>query len=224
MKNLRPAVLLALMAMTAASRATTYTFNFSSGFANAGTVPDGNTTGWSDTRTVSGIADASIVDLNVSLNVAGGFNGDLYVYLTHGSGFSVLLNRVGRSSANAFGYSNAGLNITFDDAASNGDVHLYQNVVGYSTLIVNGSSWTPDGRNINPLLTLDSDTRTQTLSSFNGGSPNGNWTLFVADLSGGSQATVMNWGLTVTAVPEPSSWGIAIAGGFALLFWRIKRG
>ena len=131
MKNLRAAVLLALLAMTAASRAATYTFNFSSGFANAGTILDGNATGWSDTRTLSGIADASIVDLNVSLNIAGGFNGDLYVYLTHDSGFSVLLNRVGRTAANAFGYSNAGLNVTFDDAASNGDVHLYQNVAGY---------------------------------------------------------------------------------------------
>jgi subtilisin-like proprotein convertase family protein len=222
MKNLCTAVLLALLGMTGTSRAATYTFNFSNGFANTGTVPDGNATGWSDTRTLSGIADGSILDLDVSLDIAGGYNGDLYIYLTHDSGFSILLNRVGRTSANPFGYSNAGLNVTFDDAAANGDVHLYQNVIGYSALISNGNSWTPDGRNVNPLMTLDSDTRTQMLSAFNGGNPNGSWTLFVADLSGGSQATVVNWGLTVTAVPEPSSCVIAMAGGLALFFRRIK--
>ena len=33
----------------------------------------------------------------MTLNLSGGWNGDLYAYLVHNSGFAVLLNRVGRN-------------------------------------------------------------------------------------------------------------------------------
>jgi len=35
-------------------------------------VPDGNVAGWSDTRTLSGITDLQITDVNVRLELAGG--------------------------------------------------------------------------------------------------------------------------------------------------------
>jgi len=142
---------LALLLTALPSFAVPLTFSWNSGFANAGVVPDGNVTGWSDTRTLSGITENSILDVNVTLHLTGGWNGDLYAYLTHASGFSVLLNRAGRTSGNTFGYGDAGLNVTFDDAAANGDIHLYQSVGGFATSIANGSGWAPDGRNGSPL-------------------------------------------------------------------------
>ena len=41
------------------------------------------------------------------------YNGDLFAYLVHDTNFCVLLNRVGRSAANADGYPDSGFNITF---------------------------------------------------------------------------------------------------------------
>lgn len=183
-----------------------YSTSWNSGFANAGVVPDANVTGWSDTRTVSGIAENSILDVDVSLHLSGGWNGDLYVYLAHSSGFSILLNRAGRMAGDAFGYGDAGMNVRFDDAAAN-DSHLYQQAAGYPGALSNGSSWSPDGRNGNPLSTLDTDARTAMLGSFNGLNPNGGWTLFVADLSGGDLSTVIEWSLHI----EAGTRGVAVA-------------
>ena len=56
---------------------------------------------------------------------ADAFNGDLYVFLQHGSGFVVLVNRPGRTPGDDFGYDDDGLVITFDDTAPNGDFHAH---------------------------------------------------------------------------------------------------
>src|SRR5437762_9392051 len=92
-------------------------------------VPDGNTTGMSDRRTVSSVI-ANISALRVKLDVAGEFNGDLYCYIRHVNGgitnFSVLLNRPGRAATRPSGYDDAGLDVTFSDAAANADIHTYR--------------------------------------------------------------------------------------------------
>src|SRR5689334_4310747 len=168
---------------SASAQTVPYTFTFSSGFNNGGVVPDGNLAGWSDTRTVSGVLGNNntddVFDLNVFLNLSGGYNGDLYGYLVHSSGFSVLLNRPGRSNASSFGYSDAGMNLTFDEAAAN-NIHTYQLVPSYGLSLNNGSSWQPDGRNANPGTVNGTETRDSLLDSFNGLSANGTWTLFLA--------------------------------------------
>jgi hypothetical protein len=87
-----------------------------SGFANAGIVPDNNYSGWTDTRTLSGVNDL-IDDIWVTLNLANGWNGDLYTYLVHGGGFSVLLDRVGYP-ASSFGYGDSGFNVTLGTSAN----------------------------------------------------------------------------------------------------------
>src|SRR5690242_4320481 len=89
----------AVVAMALPASAAVYTFDFNSGLPNGGVIPDANPTGWSDTRNVDwngqfGSGSWNITDVNVVLNVSGGYNGDLYAYLVHGSGFAVLLNRV----------------------------------------------------------------------------------------------------------------------------------
>ncbi len=61
-----------LLSLVGSLHASSYNPQFSSGFANGGVIPDGNLTGWSDTRIVSGIAESSVLDLNVRLDFAGG--------------------------------------------------------------------------------------------------------------------------------------------------------
>src|SRR5207245_1018581 len=57
-------------------------------------IPDNDASGLSSTVMFASPQISSIETMNVTLNITGGFNGDLYAYLTHGSGSAVLLNRV----------------------------------------------------------------------------------------------------------------------------------
>ena len=178
-------------------------------------VPDGSTVGLSDRRTI--IADfTAVTSVTVSLNIAGGINGDLYVQLTHRSGFTVLLNRVGRTASNPFGYADAGMNIQFQAGApAVGDIHEYRLTLSGSESTPLGGPltgiWMPDGRAVDPGLSLDTDPRTALLSSFNGLDPNGEWTLFVADVDGGGVSTLRSWGLEVQGVPEPGTSSLILA-------------
>ena len=192
-----------MAAMTAAALggsetlyATTITFN--SGFANGGAILDGNTSGWWDTRAVSGLS-GPITDVNVTLNLNGGWNGDLYGYLTYGGQIAILLNRVGVGGGNPFGYGDAGMQVTLDDQAAS-DIHLYG-----AGSIIGGAGWQPDGRNIDPLSaagSFDSAARSSLLGIFNTLDPNGNWTLFLADVSGGGGvSTLTSWSLDITTSP-----------------------
>jgi subtilisin-like proprotein convertase family protein len=140
----------------------------------------------------------SLSDVNVTLNISNGWNGDLFAYLVHESGYAVLLNRVGKTSANPLGYSDAGMNITLDDQATN-DVHTYRlSLFGNNTTPLAGvltNSWQPDGRAEDPALVLDTTPRTDLLSAFNGMNPNGEWVLFVEDDAAGDISTLVSWGI-----------------------------
>lgn len=225
---------LVIVALAGAAHATLYTYDFSTGLANGGVIPDGNTAGWSDTRTANLAADfgplpsgttTEITDVNVHLSISGGYDGDLYGYLVHSSGFAVLLNRAGRTSGDSYGYGDVGFNLTLDDTGTYGDIHTYQNVSGFGTKIVNGSSWQPDARNVDPATVTDLSSRSAYLSSFNTASANGTWTLFLADLSSGETSTLVSWGLDISVVPEPTTWAlIAFGVGFvAVLVFREMR-
>lgn len=193
-------------------------FTFDSGFQNGGAVNDGDLNGWTDTRSVSGL-DREIYNVQVSLHLSGGYNGDLYAYLSHGDQTIVLLNRVGVGTApgtDAFGYGNSGMNVTFANGGANGDIHLY----GGSS--VPTGTYAPDGRNVSPLATPSAFNAAGTVdfSVFNGSNPNGSWTLFVSDVvgSGGSHSTVNDWSLDISAVPEPANVALGIfAGAFGLI-------
>ena len=192
-------------------------------------VPDANVNGLFMTTNLS-ITGGTISDVTVSLDITGGYNGDLYGFLSGpNGGFAVLLNRVGVSNnASSFGYGNHGFDIVLSDSAAN-DVHYYQSAGG----LLNGNgqltgTWVPDGRNIDPKSApslFGSTAPSALLGSFNGTDPNGGWTLFLADLSVGSQSQLLSWSLDIITVPEPSVWAFGITGlGLLVGFGKIGRG
>lgn len=186
-------------------------------------IPDASAAGLA--RTVSVAAPGQIVlDVNLTLTLAGapaGWNGDLYAWLRHESGtLSVLLNRPGRTAANPDGYADNGLlDVTFDDAAA-ADIHLYQQTWAGSPGPL-GGVWQPDARFADPAFVADGSPRTAFLDVFNGGPADGEWTLFLADLSGGGQLRLDHWRLEVTttaaAIPEPTTLAAATVLGLAAL-------
>jgi len=179
-------------------------------------IPDANPNGVFSTINVSGVP-GTLTNLTLSINITGGFNGDLYAFLSgDNGGFSVLLNRVGRTSTDPTGYSDPGMNLTFSDFAAS-DVHLYGGNGG-SPLT---GTWQPDARNTNPQLTLDTDPRTAFLGSFNNLDPNGTYTLFLGDFANESQSTLVNWSIDLAVVPEPGSMSL-FAVGLGML-WVIRR-
>jgi subtilisin-like proprotein convertase family protein len=180
-------------------------------------IPDNDDVGFADTRTINVPDITEIESVTVGLNFTGGWNGDLYAYLVHGSGFAVLLNRPGRSAGNPDGSATVGMEVTFDDSAF-ADLHTAIPMSGGSV----SGTYQPDGRIIDPLVVLDTDLRPAMLSSFIGLDASGNWTLFVADQAAGETSTLQSWTLTITGVPEPSA---ALLGGLGmLLLLRRRRG
>jgi subtilisin-like proprotein convertase family protein len=196
----------------AASAATTW----SNTWTVTTVIPDNDDVGYTNSQMISGAGLTEIQSVAVSLNFSGGWNGDLYAYLIHDTGFAVLLNRIGRNSTETDGSATVGLAITLiDDAYS--DVHT---VVPTSGGLLAGT-FQPDGRIADPLLVMDTDPRPAMLSSFDGIDANGIWTLFVADQSAGFTSTLESWSLTVTAVPEPSM--LLLGGlGFTILLRRKR--
>ncbi len=187
-------------------------------------LTDGGGVGASVQCEVSGVAGA-ISHVMLSLDISGSWSGDLYAYLNLGGAHAVLLNRVGKTASNPFGYGDQGFQVGFDDSAVNGDIHQYR--VTYSLdppLSSTGAltgTWAPDGRTTDPDLVLDTDPRTATLGAFTGMNPNGLWTLFLADLVPGSVHTLQAWELSIRTEsgPEPPVLRMArVAGGIEIRF------
>jgi subtilisin-like proprotein convertase family protein len=166
-------------------------------------VPDGNAAGLSDVRTLNS-AIGNITGLSVGFKLTGEYNGDLYVYLRHASGYTVLLNRPGKTVANPAGYPDSGFNVTFQDSAANGDVHLYQNITTPTAGSPLTGAWQPDGRTNDPTTVTDASTRATTLSNFNGLNAAGEWTLYVSDLQSGGTNLVTEWSLQITGAATPT--------------------
>ncbi len=186
-------------------------------------ILDGNASGLSDHRSIAS-SISRLAELRIKLHVSGEFNGDLYAYVRHVStgatNFCVLLNRPGRSTADAWGYADRGLNVTFSDAAANGNIHTYHSVAPPAAGTPLAGSWRPDGRDADPLQVLDTTAPTTSLAAFLGTDPEGEWTLFVADVDRGANHTLVGWelefigGLTpdVTwSVPADITYGTALS-------------
>jgi uncharacterized repeat protein (TIGR02543 family) len=131
------------------------------------------------------------------------FNGDYYALLTHNGKAVVLLNRVGRPVNWGSGYDDCGFDVVFDDSSTNGDIHVYKNVLGDEYLNPLIGTWQPDGRTNAPKSVLDSDPRTTKLADFYGKSADGDWLLFVADLSSGGTGSLKGWGFQIEGESAP---------------------
>ncbi len=224
-------ILILTLSLTAASAVRADTFTSHPDVA----VPDFDFNGVANTIQVSGLGANPIADVNVSLQLAGGWNGDYYAYLWHAGQSAVLLNRVGRTGTNPDGYSNGGFgpnalggSFTLDDQAV-ADVHRYQ--AGAYDLYAGKvtGTWQPDGRRLDPEATgaeFDLALRPAMLNVFNGLDANGAWSLYLMDASPGAVGRLVSWEITVAQVPEPGSAALAaVAAGWAaaVLGWKRRR-
>ena len=181
-------------------------------------IPDNDDTGYSNSQVLEDTGISSIQSVTVNLTFTGGWNGDLFAYLVHDSGYAVLLNRVGRDGTQDDGAGSSGMTVDLSDLAG-ADIHT---AIPMSGGAVTGT-FQPSGRETDPLLTLDTDPRTAMLSSFSGGNADGTWTLFVADQSGGGTSTLQSWSMTITGVPEPSSLALGVPAMMLLVFSRSRK-
>ena len=209
--NLKHTILLAAMLVITASRAVAVVpVTLSTNWNGSQPIPDNNASGVAFAFNFSGPGPLVITNVTVDLTIAGGWNGDLYAYLSHGSGFSVLLNRIGSTSGNPGGSGVSGMNVEFSDSYLT-DIHT---VTGNPLT----GNFAPDGRFVNPFTALDTDPRTAMFSSFNGLDPYGSWTLFFADVSPLASSTIQSWTVNLgVTVPEPGSAtlvGLMIALGW----------
>jgi subtilisin-like proprotein convertase family protein len=200
-------ILSAVLATALTSQASVFSYSTSPGAS----VPDANPAGYVSTISVGNILannggnGDTLRNVSVTLNLSGGYNGDLYGYLVSpDGGLAILLNRIGRTSGNAFGNSGAGMNITLDDSAVTSDIH------SAASGVLSGS-YNTDARAVSPLTVLDSDSRTATLAGLTGAGT-GTWTLFLADMAGGDVSSLVSWGITLDVVPEPTTWALMIFG------------
>ena len=212
----------------ASAQASSHTFNYSVNSA----VPDDTSLGIQNTQTISdpflGLITGASVQLRLSpLGNGGGWLGDIYAYLRHtdssGTALSILLNRTGKTASNPAGLSDGPVvDITLTDNPADPDAHLVSSPLGASFT----GSFSADGRLIDPNSVLDTSPRLAGLDVFDDMDASGDWTLLVADLSGGNQYRLDSWSLTletVQPVPETMNPGL-IAGVFAALaFFHRKR-
>ena len=181
-------------------------------------IPDNNASGVAYALNFGAIG-LQISDISVSFNISGGWNGDLYAYLAHGSDYAVLLNRVGASTTDADGYGTSGLNVLLQPLATHSgivDIHNVQNPASPST------AYEADGR-----VFYTDTSRPQTLNNFLTADPNGSWTLFFADMAGVNTSTLNSWSLDITTVPEPVGVALGLFGvlfaGVTAAWWRLNR-
>jgi len=211
--TMKPLATLALTMLLPLAAGAAATLNYS--YVVNMQIPDNSGIGLVSTQRVTAPI-IPISGVSVQLTMTGGWTGDLYAYLTHDTGFTVLLNRPGRSLAETFGSGATDLTITFDDSAPT-DIHTG---IPNSGSVAGG--YQPDGRSIDPDNVLDTTPRTAFLSSFNGLDANGEWSVYVADVATGDTMTLSSWSLNITLVPEPSTFLLAPAG--ACLALRRRRG
>jgi len=192
-----------------------------------GIILDGSDNPLRQTIVSTDVGPISAVSL--VFNISGGYNGDLYGYLTYNDGSNektqIILNRLGGGNAAASGsgfgtaaaaptdYASlqaAGVKLV--DGGAGGNIH---NVTPGAGNPVVAGNYTPDsGVNFN--------------STFGGMGGSGTWTLLLFDKSAGDTSTLVGWGLDVTAVPEPTTWALgifsALAGIGRLVRWWYRSG
>jgi hypothetical protein len=143
----------------------------------------------------------NIIAISVTFTTTGGWNGDIYAYLSHGDGIAYLLNRVGASSGDADGYNTSGFNNITLSSSGTTDIH------GVPTPTTAHGAYEADGR-----VAYTDTARPDTLNVFGGANPNGDWTLYFGDEASGNTSTLTSWHVDLTAVPEPVNVALGVFG------------
>jgi subtilisin-like proprotein convertase family protein len=190
------------------------------------TSPDGIMT----TPTSSGVfstpnAADQVVDLAVTLNISGGYNGDLYAYLIAPNGTILMLAEGGIT-----GLTGSGMNITLVNPNPTG--RAAQGVdptFGGILSSPSGSlaSANDSGGSLSGTFT-GSFTQYGTMLGNNnpatGAYANGTWNLFVWEQNDSSSSPTLNsWTLDLAVVPEPVDMALGIFAAMMLALAGIKR-
>jgi MYXO-CTERM domain-containing protein len=185
------------------------------------TIPDYDASvgasGVSFTFDPSTVETGPIPGASVTFTITGGYNGDLYSYLSSSSGaYVVLLNRPGvgtgtpGSTTYTYGFSGAGFNnVTLSDSGSP-NINTTAETPGVQ---VPSGNYAPAG------------TGGTAFSSFNNINSGDTWTLYFSDMDAGGTSTITS--LEVDSVPEPGTWGAISGAGLLGLCgvraWRQRR-
>ncbi len=204
-------ILAGMMLVAACARGSV---SYSTGAITEDTViPNGSPVGVAFTVDItaveSGIPAGDVMSgLTVGMDISGGYNGGLVAYLVAPNGTMVYLVDQPGTSSNPFGTPGSGMNVTMQDGSTS-----IQDVSETAGVQLTGTCGAAG-----------------TLANVNGSSPDGDWTLFFANLSsGGANGELLNFSLDLTAVPEPVGMGLGIFGGvvglwFGLgLIWKLPR-
>lgn len=201
---------------------------FAPGYATAATtlsfsrpvnteIPDNNAFGLTSVITVAD-SGQSVISIEVFLQTMNGWNGDMYACLEHNGIISVLLNRPGRTAANPAGAASNGMQLSFADSAPT-DIHK---AIPDTFGTLASGTYQPDARAADPDQVTNASPRSLYLSGFAGEDLDGEWTLFIADLASGDVATLSNWSLSVTVVPEPATSTLLLGAALPLLLRRRR--
>jgi len=205
------------LALTGMARAGLY-YN-----GTGGIVPDGSLSGTTWQIQSSDIGTLSSV--SVLFNVRGGFNGDLYGYLTYNDGSSskteILLDHIGGGMSGGAG---SGLG-TGANTANYSDL-LASGIRLADGAAVNMHDVAPGSGQYVPVGSYAPDSAAALSTTFGSMSGSGTWTLFLADSVTGGQSTVVSWGLDlgITAVPEPVNVALGILAGVFLVIVLARNG
>lgn len=199
---------------------------FAFDFEVESSIPDDTSTGIADIQTLQPM-ESRIESVSIRLELSAepgfsGFLGDLYAYIEHAGRIAVLLNRPGRTLEAPFGYAdNQALDVRFSDTGP--DVHVHRPLDGTPLSGPLTGTFTPDGRATDPALVLDTDARTLFLDAFTGLPADGEWTLFLADLSGGGRHRLVGWSLELELAEIPELPVFIPAAGLVATGWFLRR-
>lgn len=191
-----------------------------------GIIPDGSLGGM--TRQIQSSDVGTISSVSVLFNVSGGFNGDLYGYLTYNDGSSskteILLNHIGGGTLAA-----AGSGLGTGASTANYNDLLASGIRLVDGAPVNIHNVTPGAGIYVPVDSYAPDSAVAFNTTFANMNGSGTWTLFFADTASGGQSTLVSWGLDlgITAVPEPVNMALGLFGvlfaGVTAVRWRLKQ-